>query len=360
MYKRYIACAILLLIFLAGTACVKTAPGAPPAEAQTGPISSVQSGPPTPTPILPPDLTGDVEIQRLMLTSHTRWKTLAAATTTIAYPTTGIVADPQITTTQLWIELPARAKVISGPPQGAPVHLFISDGSSLRGDSDPIQPLPPGIAEPFEPPLTPSDTVYPHPLAGLLGTPIADLIFPAGLAQRGGEYRITGKETGVSARQAYVVEWGRESGQLIDRFWVDAQTGIILRHQSYGKQDSITPVVDMSLTNLQLDISLPPNTFDLNDPNLPALAGPEPTLDPLLPQLRILSDLDLVNVRSGPSTETPVLITLTPKQVVRIIGKNTAGDWYQVEINGQPGWIWADLVEVSGDVDAVPVVPLPE
>lgn len=357
MDKRYFACSILLLIFLAGAACVKTAPGAPSPVAQTGPISPVQSGPPTPTPILPPDLTGDIEIQQLMLTSHTRWKTLVAAATTIAYPTTGIVADPQITTTQLWIELPARAKVISGPPQGAPVHLFISDGSSSRWGSDPIQPLPPGVAEPFEPPLILSDTVFPHPLAGLLGTPISDLIFPAGLAQRGGEYRITGKEIGVSSRQAYVVEWGREPGQLIDRFWVDAQTGIILRHQSYGKQDSITPVVDMSLTNLQLDVTLPSNTFDLNDPNLPALAGPEPTLDPALPQLRIHSDLDLVNVRSGPGTDTPILITLAPKQVARITGKTAAGDWYQVEINGQRGWIFADLVEISGDVDAVPIVP---
>lgn len=350
----------MLLVLVTG-ACVKTAPNSVrPGVNAPGTSRPVVADPPTPTPVLPPALSGDIEIQQLLLTSHARWKTLAAGATTTSYPPAGVTAEPQVTSTQLWIELPARSKVISGPPQAAPTHIFISDGTHSRWENDPIQPLPEGISDPFNPPAVLSDTIYTHPLAGMLGTPIADLIFPAGLAQRGGEYRITGKETAAAAREAYVVEWGRDPGELIDRFWVDTQTGIILRHQNYGKENSETPVWDASLTHLVLDGPIPPETFNLDSPDLPALAAPDPTLDPGLPQLRILSDLDLVNVRSAPNTEAEILVTLAPKQIVKVTGKNSTGDWYQVEVDGKPGWVFAELVEVKGDPAAIPVVLTPE
>ncbi len=247
-----------------------------------------------------------------MLTSHTRWQRLQASALVSLYPPPGMNAGDQATTVQIWIEQPAKARVIAGPPGQAPAHTFISDGNNTRLDGGEPSPLPLDILEPFNPPNTPSDTVYPHPLAGLLGTSVSDLLFPAGLAQRGGEYRLVDKESIVN-REAYRVEWGREPGELIDRFWVDTQTGIILRHQSYGKQDSTTPVYDIQLTALQIDPELPPSLFDLNDPALPALATPLPTLDPAAAAAHHPPDLTQVNLRSGPGTSYSVVGGLVSK-----------------------------------------------
>jgi outer membrane lipoprotein-sorting protein len=258
----------------------------------------------------------------------------------------------------VWIEQPGKARAITGPTDQAPNHIFVSDGQSVRTDSDPPSPLPPSVLEAFNAPTALTDTVTPYPLAGFLGTPVSDLIFPTGLAQRGGEYRLIGKEN-VANREAYLVEWGREPGQLIDRFWVDTQTGVILRHQNYGKQDSVTPVVDIRMTSIIFDQDLPDNLFRLDDPSLPALATPLPTLDPVAPQLAIRPDLTQVNVRGGPGTTYPVVGSLYPKQVVRVVGKNEVGDWWAVELEGQTGWVLAELVDFSGDPASVPVLPAP-
>jgi hypothetical protein len=140
---------------------------------------------------------------------------------------------------------------------------------------------------------------------------------------------------------------------------VDTQTGVILRHQSYGKQDSVTPVSDIRLTAVQFDPDLPANLFRLDDPSLPALATPLPGLDPSAPQLAIKPDLTLVNVRGGPGTTYPVIGGLTPKQTVLVTGKNEAGDWWAVDLDGQTGWVFAELADFSGDPAAVPVLPAP-
>jgi hypothetical protein len=213
--------ALLLAIVLILSACSPSdnTPAAVAPQPQP-----VQAEPPTPTPVPPPELRGALEIQQLMLTSHTRWQRLQASAMVSLYPPPGMNAGTQNTAVQAWIEQPGKARVIAGPPGQAPEHTFISDGTNTRMDGGPPSPLPSGVLEPFNPPNTPSDTVYPHPLAGLLGTSVSDLLFPAGLAQRGGEYRLVGKES-LANREAYLVEWGRDPGELIDRFWVDTQTG---------------------------------------------------------------------------------------------------------------------------------------
>lgn len=313
---------------------------------------------PTPTPVLPPALSGDVALQQLLLESHKRWKRLRGDATVTLYPPPGVTAEPQTNIAQIWIEQPAKAKVIVAPPQSAPIHIFISDGVNARWDMEPAQPLPANLNEPFDPPTTPSDIVYLHPLGGMLGTPVSDLIFPAGLAQRGGEYRLTGKEI-LAGRQTHVVEWGRAPGQLIDRFWVDVQTGVILRQQNYGKENSATPTSEIIFNFIEFDSALPPETFDLNSADLPTLATLQPTLPPDALQLSVKPGVDLVNVRSGPSTIYEVIATLAPKQVARVLGKNQEGDWWQIELDGMTGWVFAELVDFSGEASAVPVVPTP-
>lgn len=342
-----------MLVILALAGCRKPAPNAEAPQVEPGQFEPAMTA--TPTPIPPPELTGDVQIQQLMLTSHTRWSRLIARGTVTLFPAPGVTADAQIDTFQIWIELPAKAKVVSGPPEQAPTHTFASNGTFGRWDGEPAQPLPAGLDEPFNPPAVLSDTVYPHPLGGLLGTPASELIFPAGLAQRGGEYRVTGQEN-LLGRDTYIVEWGREPGELIDRIWVDTQTGVILRQQNYGKDSREAPASEIRMLFIQFDPEIPAENFNLDSVDLTSLAGPEPTLDPATPQLRIKVDLDLVNLRSGPGTDYEIVRTMAPKMVAKAIGKSEDGQWYQVEIDGVTGWVYFELVDLSGDPDAIPVV----
>jgi hypothetical protein len=69
-----------------------------------------------------------------------------------------------------------------------------------------------------------------------------------------------------------------------------------------------------------------------------------------------------LNVRSGPGTSYPSLGTLAAGESYDIIGKNPAGDWLEFVFDGDPAWVTADLVTVSGDTGGVQVaqnIPAP-
>ena len=326
--------------------------GAPSQNAAQNP-PAIQGEPATPTPVMPPELKGDLEIQQLMLTSHTRWKRLHAIYTVRQYPTTGIVAEPDQQNVQLWIELPGKFKVVVAAPKGGPQTSSISDGQNIIDLSGMQGPLPPSVLEPFSAPNSPSDSVSPYPLAGFMGTPVSDLVFPAGLAQRGGEYRQTGIEV-VAGREASVVEWSREPGTLIDRFWVDRQTGIILHQQNYGKQNNTSPVNEYLCTYIEIDGEIAAETFNLADVPTPA-----PSSQPPLPGTAIVTvrtQTGILNVRSAPDTTSKIITTLNAGQAAVVLGKNTSGDWWQIEVQGGVGWVFGELVDFKGDVESVPVV----
>jgi hypothetical protein len=69
-----------------------------------------------------------------------------------------------------------------------------------------------------------------------------------------------------------------------------------------------------------------------------------------------------VNVRSGPGTNYPRLGSITTGQSFEILGKNAAGTWLQFVYDGDPAWVIADNVSVSGDLNTVEVaqnIPAP-
>lgn len=72
--------------------------------------------------------------------------------------------------------------------------------------------------------------------------------------------------------------------------------------------------------------------------------------------------LVLVNCRIGPGTVYGILNELEEGQSVRITGRNEQSTWYYVRDPGNPGgfcWVSAEVVEVSADVSALPVIPPP-
>ncbi len=62
-----------------------------------------------------------------------------------------------------------------------------------------------------------------------------------------------------------------------------------------------------------------------------------------------------MNVRSGPGTEQERIGGATEGQQFTITGKNQEGDWWQIDFDGESGWIYAPFV-TAADEENVPIV----
>jgi hypothetical protein len=73
----------------------------------------------------------------------------------------------------------------------------------------------------------------------------------------------------------------------------------------------------------------------------------------------------IVNVRGGPGTTYNILGSGNQGQTFKVTGKNPAGDWWQIDFNGQPGWVLGELVAAQGteaiaiaqNIPPAPIVP---
>ena len=65
-----------------------------------------------------------------------------------------------------------------------------------------------------------------------------------------------------------------------------------------------------------------------------------------------------MNIRRGPDTSYEIVGTAKPGQKFAIVGKNAAGDWWQISFEGRPAWIYAPMVESEGTA-GVTVVEAP-
>lgn len=99
-----------------------------------------------------------------------------------------------------------------------------------------------------------------------------------------------------------------------------------------------------------------PTPQPTDTPTEPPTATPEPpTPTPEAKPVAVVSGSAQVNVRSGPGTAYPQLGSVARGAELEIVGRNAAGDWWQVCcVNGQPAWIVARLVTVR-NAEAVPV-----
>jgi uncharacterized protein YgiM (DUF1202 family) len=82
----------------------------------------------------------------------------------------------------------------------------------------------------------------------------------------------------------------------------------------------------------------------------------------ILPQPGYVSTAGQVNLRSRPSADADLLMQVPAGQVMSVLGRNPAGDWYHVRLNtGETGWMLADLLQQNlGAVQAVyEATPLP-
>ena len=66
-----------------------------------------------------------------------------------------------------------------------------------------------------------------------------------------------------------------------------------------------------------------------------------------------------VNIRSGPSTEYPVIGGLQPGNAIPVLGRDASSNWLVIAYSGGPagkGWVAKIVVTVSGDLSSLPIV----
>ena len=171
-------------------------------------------------------------VRQMLLFSHESWKTIFVDGVTSWYPN-GASQPAQSTREQLWIDqsIPAYRRISGAAGGTGGARPSISTPATARTSwrwtcrpaprSSAPCPIFPPLWQSSRPRSTFSDTIYGHPLAGTIGSPFDDWIFPTGLGQREGTFRnVTVEE--VAGRTCLVVDWFFPDGIRASRYWVDA------------------------------------------------------------------------------------------------------------------------------------------
>lgn len=216
------------------------------------------------SPVEPPaNLPDGKSLQTLMLHAHENWTSVWVEATGRWYSGDEAKTLNSELRHQVWIRRPFYMLAFSGPLQGTPIALYVSDGSAyLIPGMDP-QPFPEYI---LHPPKMPSvDTGMPiQPPESFIPNPLVDNLYPIGLAGRPGEYLPIGAAV-IANRPAYILEWTPEfASQRLNRFWIDAQTGIILRLEAYTKPDGRYLTQEIEVTSILYDVEIPESLFTLD------------------------------------------------------------------------------------------------
>ncbi len=62
-----------------------------------------------------------------------------------------------------------------------------------------------------------------------------------------------------------------------------------------------------------------------------------------------------INLRAEPSTNGAIVGSLGNGEAITVIARNEAGDWLRLNHNGETAWVFANLVNVDGDKNSLPV-----
>ncbi|MBN2469734.1 MAG: SH3 domain-containing protein [Anaerolineae bacterium] len=81
-----------------------------------------------------------------------------------------------------------------------------------------------------------------------------------------------------------------------------------------------------------------------------------PTATPSGPQAETSAG---VNVRSGPGTGYDVIGSLLAGTDLEVTGRNADNSWFRVPYYNAEGWVFGGLLNVSGDVNTLPVINVP-
>lgn len=223
------------------------------------------------------NISSDSETIRLrMLYSFTYWGTVwADAELLTGAPETN--SQSPAGRDQVWVDSANhRFRMISGQAPERVDSFSICDGVQIysmdtRTGRVQNDPLPVEAKTAYYPSRFPDGNPAPHPLAAVMPTRLATMLFPSELAQRGGTFRpvSSGK---LAGRDVLEVEWYNPEGVNLDRFWIDTRTGVILRWQNYGKSGGEQPLQDYIITNIDYGVQFPLELFSLDVHEIPRFA----------------------------------------------------------------------------------------
>lgn len=175
------------------------------------------------------------------------WHTLWAD----ALTTTSSKGEEHIEREQVWLSPPDKSRWLTGPSGDDPSLLWITNAgctTQINLQTGDLLELNSGV---------------------LLPSQLDQLIFPTGFAVRGGEFRPINSEI-TSDRQAIVVDWKNDDGHLIDRFWIDASTGVLLRWKhfpvEYPDASGLVIPSEIVITSIAFDMDLPTSLFNPHAP----------------------------------------------------------------------------------------------
>ena len=187
------------------------------------------------------------EIRQRLLASSNLWHTLWAD----ALTTTSSKGEVYTEREQVWLSPPDKSRWLTGQIGSEPSLLWMTNAGSstqINLQTGDILELEPGV---------------------LLPSQLNQLIFPTSFAVRGGTFRPINSEI-TAGRQAIVVDWTNNDGHLIDRFWVDTSTGVILRWRHFPVEypDSSGKVIpsEIVITSVVFDVDLTASLFDPHAP----------------------------------------------------------------------------------------------
>lgn len=89
---------------------------------------------------------------------------------------------------------------------------------------------------------------------------------------------------------------------------------------------------------------------------------PVPPTDTPTPQVaQAVVTAAQANLRQGPGTTHPRAGVVKQGETFEVLGKNPTGDWWQIQVNGQPAWIYDNLVQVDHPelVQVAEAIPTP-
>lgn len=113
-----------------------------------------------------------------------------------------------------------------------------------------------------------------------------------------------------------------------------------------------------ALSTIATPPTVPAAILTCSSPTPAPIAAPSPTSSPT-PGVAVVKPgpAQGLNVRAGPGTSHPVLATLRAGSRLTPIGRDAAGRWVEVccVVEGQAGWVLAELVELAVDLASLPV-----
>lgn len=215
------------------------------------------------------------DIIALMLNSHTQWRTLeASAVTTINNDQLGNNSWQ----TNIQLEQYGKGRGSYGHVGLEPDFTWVSNGETLW-KARPVEKvytsnsLPEDIKifenyGPVSPPTEDGQAfVVGHPLDGVFPSMLSSFAFPHGLAQSFQErtLEVIGSDI-VAGRDAVVIlsQLFDQEGTLIKKheYWVDANTGVILRSQIYAESSGWDQWYEQTnTTEITYDVTFPSHAF---------------------------------------------------------------------------------------------------